>query len=206
MLVANLLPLTVARMRSWVRARQARRRVDDLRAKQRREIVAAEMNERAGLALHEGALRQKATRNAAERLIDLEEEETANTMAQCVGHGLRGRASCAWRISRDIRVDADPAKFLTHFCRRRLDDELNAALRELRLASKALKVAWHKVSGPVRHKQQEMLAATSDHRAARLRWEAQQLSASLAHMVTAEKDRVSPPPAQPRSHSISALA
>ena len=86
-------------MRSWVGARQARRRVDELRAKQRREIVAAEMNERAGLALHEGALRQKATRNAAERLIDLEEEETANTMAQCVGHGLRPCELCLSQLA-----------------------------------------------------------------------------------------------------------
>lgn len=59
------------------------------------------------------------------------------------------------------------------------------------MASKALKLAWHRVSGPVRHKQQEMLAATSDHRASRLRWEAQELTKSLAHQVEGEKNRVS---------------
>lgn len=58
--------------------------MDNLREQQRREIASAVAAQEVGVELHAAALRRKATRNAAERLIDLEEEETANTLAQYV--------------------------------------------------------------------------------------------------------------------------
>lgn len=61
---------------AW-RARQARGRVDDLRAQQRRDVAQLQAAEMATAEMNQGGLRRKAKRRTAQQLIELEEEAMA---------------------------------------------------------------------------------------------------------------------------------
>ena len=163
---------------------QARRKVEELKLSQQHELSAMLAQQVAGVQLEKTRMSRMAKKERAEKLMELETKQLELEMKQCVGLG--GVGGC-------FQEEALTHGWALCVILFRLESELKVAVIAHRKAGRVLTIKWHKVSAPVRAKQAELqaISTTSQHRAARLRWESDMLSRSLADEVVEEKAAVS---------------